>query len=449
MARREELKRAVCAEIDRASAEIFEFGDDIFDHAELGFKEERTAQKVAERFRDLGLEYRAGLALTGVKAVVPCARPGPRVAVLGELDALIVPNHPRAVPETGAAHACGHNGQLAAMLGAGIGLIRSGALAELAGAVVLFAVPAEEYVELEYRLGLRDQGKIEFLAGKPELIRLGEFDDVDIAMMVHNTPRREDGLFGVSSGNNGLLAKYIRFIGRAAHAGGAPHRGINALNAATLALSGIHFLRETFRDEDAIRVHPIITRGGDVVNIVPSDVRMETFVRGKTLEAYVDAARKVDRALRAGAYAIGAAVEITTLPGYAPLRNDPRLVEIFKQNAISLVGAENWAEGYHRAGSTDMGDLGLIRPVVHPYAGGAAGTPHGADYEIVDRAAFYLNPAKALAMTVVDLLADDAALGRQVLEQSKPAFTKESYLAFMRGLAKVERFEELPSAAQG
>src|SRR5438067_9611317 len=103
MPTKEELKRAANAEIDRAQGELTEFGDDIFHHAELGFKEHRTAARVAERFRDLRLEYREGLALTGVKAIAPGGRPGPRVAVLGELDALIVPNHANAVPETGAA----------------------------------------------------------------------------------------------------------------------------------------------------------------------------------------------------------------------------------------------------------------------------------------------------------------------------------------------------------
>jgi hypothetical protein len=88
-----------------------------------------------------------------------------------------------------------------------------------------------------------------------------------------------------------------------------------------------------------------------------------------------------------------------------------------------------------------MGDVGLIMPVVHPYAGGAAGTPHGADYEIVDRDAFYLNPARAMAMTVIDLLADDARQAREVLAASTPPYTKDTYLEFMRGLARTERFE--------
>jgi len=66
----------------------------------------------------------------------------------------------------------------------------------------------------------------------------------------------------------------VRYIGKAAHAGGMPHRGINALYAANIALSAINAIRETFRDEDTIRVHPIITRGGSQVNVIPADVRL-------------------------------------------------------------------------------------------------------------------------------------------------------------------------------
>src|SRR5207302_9481909 len=121
---------------------------------------------------------------------------------------------------------------------------------------------------------------------------------------------------------NGVVAKRARFIGRAAHAGAAPERGINALNAATLALQAIHMQRETFRDQDNIRVHPIVTHGGTTINVVPADVRLETFHRGASFEAIADAAAKVDRALRAGALSVGAGLEIETLPGYLPLLVD-------------------------------------------------------------------------------------------------------------------------------
>ena len=105
-----------------------------------------------------------------------------------------------------------------------------------------------------------------------------------------------------------MVAKRIQFLGVASHAGGSPHLGTNALNAANIALMGIHAQRETFRDHDTIRVHPIITQGGIAVSSVPADVRMETFVRGRTIDAYTSAAKKVDRALRAGAMAVGGRV---------------------------------------------------------------------------------------------------------------------------------------------
>ena len=116
------------------------------------------------------------------------------------------------------------------------------------------------------------------------------------------------------------------------------------------------------------------------------------------------------------------------------------LEQVFKANAIQLVGADGWSSFGHRAGSTDMGDLGLIMPIVHPFVGGARGNLHGADFEIVDREAFYLNPAKAIAMTLVDLLFDNAAVARNAIAQSHPAFTKDSYLELRRGLTGVARF---------
>ena len=68
---------------------------------------------------------------------------------------------------------------------------------------------------------------------------------------------------GLASGvQQRARGKAARFVGRAAHAGSAPHRGVNALYAAQVALTAINAVRETFRDDDAIRVHPILTNGG-------------------------------------------------------------------------------------------------------------------------------------------------------------------------------------------
>ena len=433
------LKTAVCAAIDRRGEELAGIADDIYRHPELGYKEHRTAGIVSGYCERLGLPHRDGLAITGVRSWLEGGQSGPTVAVLGELDSLAVREHPHADPATGAAHACGHNAQIAMLLGVAAGLVDAGVAPHLAGKVVFFAVPAEEFVEIEYRQALAQQGQVEFLGGKPELVRLGEFDDIDLAMMTHTTANPEDGALALSSSSNGCVVKLIQFVGRAAHAGGAPHKGVNALNAATLALQAIHSQRETFRDADTVRVHPIITRGGDVVNVVPSDVRMETFVRGRTVEAIEDANRKVDRALKAGALAVGGQVTIYTIPGYLPLRNDSALADIYRENAIALVGRDQVKEIGHRTGSTDMGDISHLMPAIHPYAGGAEGTGHGADYRIADPQAAIVRPAKAMAMTVLDLLAGRAA--EQIVREARPRFTKGEYLAFQRQLQHTQVFD--------
>ena len=341
---RDELKRRVDEAIERHAEEIIEVGETIRRHPELGFKESRTAALVESKFRKLGLTPRTGLALTGVRADVVGGRgPGPTFALLGELDALVVAGHPEADPATGAVHACGHNAQIAGLIGAAIGLVTTKAFEHLPGRVALLAVPAEEGGDLQWRLNEVNEGRLEFLGGKCELLRLGQLDDVDMAMMIHTTSRPEDGPACVPGSNNGRFGKTARFIGRAAHAGGAPHMGVNALYAAQIALAGINAVRETFRDDDTIRVHPILTHGGSQVNVIPGEARIETYVRGRTLEGIRDANQKVDRALRAGALALGASVEIETLPGYLPLRTDQTMARAFRRNADTLFGPANAA----------------------------------------------------------------------------------------------------------
>jgi amidohydrolase len=380
--------------------------------------------------------------MTGVRAdVTGRAGDGPTFALLGELDALVVTGHPVADPQTGAAHACGHNAQVAGLLGAAMGLLDSRAFDHLAGRVVFFAVPAEEYGDVEWRVAQARAGKLEFLGGKPELLRLGHFDDVDLSMMIHMTSRPEDGKTGVPVSNNGCIVKTIRYLGKASHAGGAPHQGVNALYAAHIGLAAVNAIRETFRDEDTIRVHPIITHGGSQVNVIPGEVRLETYVRGRTVEAILDANKKVDRAFRAGALALGAKVEIETLPGYMPMTCDATMAKMYRQNMVPIVGEENFKQIGHRTGSTDMGDLSMVMPVLHPYMGGATGSGHGADYQIVDQKLAYLGTAKALAAMAIDLMADGSAGARDVLKTAKPPMTREQYLAFQRGIARREVYE--------
>jgi len=441
MASREEIKEKVCSEIDSRAEEIIRISKTILGHPEPGFREVKTSSLVSSKFKELGVPFQDGIALTGLKRELKGGSDGPSVALMGELDSLIVTEHPHADPATGAAHACGHHAQIGMLIGATMGLMAQDVLPSLSGRVVLIAVPAEEYIEIEYRDSLREKGVLEFLGGKPEFIRLGALDDVDLAMMCHTTSNSEEGKLCLSGTNNGIVAKKIQFLGRGAHAGGAPHLGINALNAASLALMAIHANRETFQDDDTIRVHPIITKGGEAVSAVPADVRMETFVRGKTISAIMDANRKVDRALKAGAMAVGAKVRIQTLPGYMPMQQDQNLAQVYRANAVSLVGEENVGQVHHRTGSTDMGDVSQLMPVIHPYVGGATGLGHGSDYVIQDYELAVVTAAKALASTVVDLLADGADRAGKIISSHKNAMTKAEYLSFMRAQAKDELFD--------
>jgi amidohydrolase len=441
MPTRDEVKRAVCESIEKQAERITKVGDTIRRNPELGFKEFKTARLVEETMREIGLQPKGGLALTGVRADAKGAKDGPTFALLGELDGLVVAGHPVADPATGAAHACGHNAQVAGLLGAAMGLAGAKAFEHLAGRVVFFAVPAEEYGDVAWRVEQARAGKLEFLGGKPELLRLGHFDDVDMAMMIHTTSQPEFRKAGVAASNNGCIVKTVRYIGRASHAGGAPHLGVNALYAAQIGLAAINAIRETFRDDDSIRVHPIITHGGSQVNVIPADVRLETYVRGKTVEAILDANVKVDRALKAGALALGAQVEIETLPGYLPLFNHAGLTKYFKANAAAVLGADQVTETGHRSGSTDMGDISHIMPTLHPYMGGASGGGHGADFTISDPKLAYIEPAKQLALMAVDMLWDDAKAAREIIADFKPRMTKEAYLAFQRGIGRTELFD--------
>jgi amidohydrolase len=441
MGGKDALKRAVCEAIDRHADEIINIGETILGHPETGFNEVKTAALVAERMRALDLAPQTGLALTGVKGRLKRGNTGPRLAIVAELDSLRTSDHPLADPHTGAAHSCGHNAQIAGMLGAAIGLRATGAAEHIAGDVVFFAVPAEEFIDVAERLRRHQRGEIEFLLGKPELVAKGHFDDIDLAMMIHtgSSDAKTTRAFLCDS-SNGALVKQIRFKGRAAHAGSLPQLGINALNAAMIAMNAIAYQRETFWDKDTIRIHPIITKGGDAVSVVPAEVTMETFVRGGSLAAIVDANKKVDRCLRAGAMAMGAEVEIHTIPGYLPQRNDQRFGRIFGGNVEALFGPGEWSIGGHRTGSTDMGDIAHLIPVIHPYVVAAQGKAHGADWRINEPQHGYLTPAKLLAMTAIDLLYDDAAAAKEVVAEFKPAMTKEAYLAFERGLFRREHY---------
>lgn len=437
-----ELKRRCLETIDAHRDDIISLGEDVYKTPEMRFKEFQTTARVAEAFRASGLEPETEIAYTGCKVSTP-EREGPRVAVMGELDCIVCPEHPDCAPN-GNIHACGHNVQLANLLGSALGIMKSGVMEELSGGADFIAIPSEECVDFEYRDSLIAKGEIQFYGGKPEYLRRGGLDNVDMVLQCHMLEMEDKRKrCTVSTDTNGFIAKTVHFIGAGSHAGFAPFQGVNALNMAELALNNIHALRETFRDEDKVRVSAIITEGGGLVNVIPSSVRMEIMVRAFDLDAMMDASRKVDRALKAGALAIGGKVEISQRIGYMPMKADRRLSRLYRSNMIAFGGADedSFVEVYETAGSTDLGDISQLKPCMHVWSGGITGGLHTKDYRLADQEEAYILPAKMLALTIIDLLYDGAKEAKEILSEYKPAFTKESYLKFIKEHSRVDLFD--------
>lgn len=425
--------------IEKDRDRLIAFADDIYNHAELGYKEFRTSRKIREFFESCSLKTRNELAITGVKGYLNQGKKDVfSLALLGEMDALRIPNHAHANPETGAAHCCGHHAQLAGLVGAALALSDPEVAKQLDGQVIFFAVPAEEYGEVEFKNSLKAEGKIAYGGGKCELIRIGKFDEIDACLAHHTSPL---GIELGSGSNNGFVSKVIELKGRAAHAAGAPENGINALSAATLGLSALALNRETFRDQDSVRVHPILTKGGDLVNVVPNRTVLETLVRAKTLDAIRDAAAKTDRSFMAGALALGAGYEISTMPGYLPALPQAfpeELAEVVREltdHPVSIVDP-----GFHSGGSTDVGDVQHLMPVYTFRTGGITGSHHQSDFDVIDREETYILTAKIFAVSAYRLLKEKAALARREREAYRPVFSsREEYVSFMNQFDSVKK----------
>lgn len=433
---KEELKRRVCEAIRARRADIKAVAESVFAEPELGFKETKTSEKIRAQFEKLGLPCETGWGLTGVRARMKGRKSRKTVALLGELDAIVCREHPQADPKTGAAHCCGHHVQLANLVAVGMAFKDAGIMNELDGDLVLFAVPAEEYVEIDFRNGLRSDGKLRYLGGKQQLIAEGAFDGIDMAMQMHVSITDDpEGFYNLGASCNGFVGKLITYRGRAAHAAFAPDQGINALNAALMGLMGVNAIRERFREEDFVRFHPIINSGGDLVNVIPDFVKMESYTRAANVEALLRYNTDINRALKAGADAVGATFELHDLPGYLPLLPDEAMRGVLRDNAVALFGEDHVAVGEHSAGSTEMGDVSHLMPVVHPWVGCAKGVLHGANFVLDNEEVAYEKSPEVLAMTIIDLLWDDAAKAEEICANFKPVFNKETYCAFQDKIA--------------
>ena len=371
-------------------------------HPEVAWAEERAAAWVAAELADAGFDVEAN-ACGLPTAFIARAGTGPlHVGICAEYDAL---------PALG--HACGHNIIAAAAVGAGLALAATAD--DLGLTVTVFGTPAEEGG-----------------GGKVYMLERGAFSGVHAAMMVHPGPVdvAEARPFAVSH-------MLVRYRGRATHAAAYPEQGVNAADAFTIAQVAIGLLRQQLLP--STRVHGIITHGGDAPNAIPDRTEGRWYVRAETLRELAGLEPRVRRCFEAGALATGCELEIEAeAPPYAEFRNDPDLLPLYRANAERLgrrfAPAEGTAPGGAGAGtaggagdagagrmnraSTDMGNVSLVVPSIHPYIGigSLPAVNHQKEFaahcvtQAADRA--LVDGAIGLAWTAADAALDEAIRGR-------------------------------------
>jgi amidohydrolase len=382
-----ELSESSEASVERERNALEKLSRDIHQNPELRFEEHKAAGWIAELLRARGFEVEHGLAgmPTAIRARRSGAR-GPKVAILGEYDAL---------PEIG--HACGHNLIAASAVGAFVAAAE--AAARVGGDVVFLGTPAEEGG-----------------GGKIKMIEAGVFEGLEAAMMFH--PFDRDIL-----AHPALASLWIAmtFKGKPAHAAAAPHDGASALQACTDTFRLIDGQRVGFRD--GVRVHGYITNGGQAVNIIPELAACEFSVRAADSKELARIRAIVERCAKAAAMASDVAVELTVRQGYRDMRNNLTLAKRFGEHLGALGRSAKLTDPRVGAGSTDMGDVSHVVPSIHPYPaivdeGEALCHQHRfAHAAASDRGlATALAAAKALARTAVELLADES-LRRAVHEE--------------------------------
>jgi amidohydrolase len=377
--------RAVVRErIEQHADRLIALSHRIHAHPEVAFEEVHASGWLSQLLTEAGLAVTAGVGGLDT-AFTARAGSGPlHVAICAEYDAL-----------PGIGHACGHNIIAAAAAGAGIGLAE--VADDLGLTVTVVGTPAEE------------QG-----GGKIILLSEGVFDGVHAAMMVHPSPFEMALMPSIA-----VHHFEVRYTGKEAHASAFPELGVNAADALTVAQVGIGLLRQHMRPTD--RVHGIVTKGGDAANIVPAHAGGVWMVRAATVDDLAEIRDKVYRCFHAGALATGADLEIDPEPSpYAQIEHDQRLAEIYRRGAEELGRSfiELTPELERAAGSTDMGNVSLAMPAIHPTIAidslpavnhqpeftAACATP-SADKATIDGAI-------AMAWTAVEAATDDAVRAR-------------------------------------
>jgi amidohydrolase len=368
--------------VDEFSQELSALARRIHAHPELCFEEHQAAGWLSEYLeRELGAKVERGVGGLPTAFRARVGKPGPRIAILAEYDAL---------PEIG--HACGHNLIAGSAVGAFLALARQAP--NLTGSVEIIGTPAEEGG-----------------GGKIKLMNAGVFDGVDAAMMFH--PFDRDILAHPALCSMRIAMSYQ---GVPAHAAAAPHAGKSALTACLETFRLIDSQRVHFRD--GVRVHGIVTNGGQAVNVIVEHAASEFTLRAQTSAELTRVKAIVMRCARGAALACDVEVSFKEKIGYREMRNNLTMARRFGAALESLGRNARESDPRVGAGSTDMGDLSLHLPSIHPYLaicdeGESLCHEHRfADCAASERGmATMLIAAKAMARTTLDLLEDPKLLG--------------------------------------
>ncbi|HEY77554.1 MAG TPA: M20 family metallopeptidase [Dehalococcoidia bacterium] len=378
----EELKDSITSSVERQSQQLSELSRKIHDNPELGFRETKAVAWLTGYLEGNGFRLERGICELATAFRASYGEGRPVVAILAEYDAL---------PKLG--HACGHN--IIAGAAAGAAVAARPAIDKFGGSVCVIGTPAEE-----------------IYGGKVIIANRGGFNDIDTAMMVH------PGVRDLAT-TQALAARQldVEFFGRAAHAAARPEMGINALDAMILSFTAINSLRQHIKD--GARIHGVITDGGEAANIVPAHSAATFIVRARD-NAYLEELRpKVVDCFTGAAVATGARLEHKWDDvSYASLRNNLTLARLFRQNMKYLGRKMPMTDPDHAFGSTDMGNVSHLVPSIHPFIAIAPRDVLAHSPEFAAAAASdagrkgMLDAAKALAMTVADLLASPELLGK-------------------------------------
>lgn len=366
--------------------QLLSFTEDLFDHPELGYKEVRTAEKVIEYLQDVNPSVAVErFAKTGIKVSLSTDK-SYTMAFIAELDAVFAPSHFNSASDSGAAHNCGHYTQVAIALALYDYYIKTKKHEEFEFNLCFIFIPAEEYLDLDYRRELRDKGDISYLGGKPEAMSLGVFDDIDFAMSVHAIGETfTEPTIEVNCDLAGFLYKYYTFEGKSAHAGFDPFSGVNAYNISSLFNVALGLRRQQFRDTENIRINPIVMDSHMSTNVIPNYIKVGTDLRAKTVDYMKEVALDLDQTAEGSALALGGQVKVETEMGYLPFVQDRYLnsfvEEAFKEyDAIPSIIDDRGSI----AAAGDIGDLSFMMPCIQISYGGFSGTIHGDDFKMID-----------------------------------------------------------------